>query len=90
MDAWGKIPSGILEGNYQDFGSFSECFHIERNNELYKSKYCMAKVDFGWKGRPALQPSRINNMLVPNMLRMDDEPEITPRMTLTMYVFFQN
>lgn len=43
-DAWGKLPSGILEGNLFDLGSFSECLHIDRNGELYQTKYCLAEM----------------------------------------------
>lgn len=44
MDAWGKLPSSIFEGNLFEFGGFSECFHIERDHELYKTKYCMGNL----------------------------------------------
>lgn len=44
VDAWGKFPSGILEGNLFELGSFPECFHIEKNDELYHTKYCLAQL----------------------------------------------
>ena len=44
MDAWSKTSPGILEGNFNDFGAFSECFHIEKDNELYHTKYCLATL----------------------------------------------
>lgn len=44
VDAWGKIPSGILNQNFFDSGSFSECFHIVRNGRNYKTRYCIAQL----------------------------------------------
>lgn len=44
VDSWGKIPSGILEGNIHALGSFSECLHLKRNEENYKSQYCLAQI----------------------------------------------
>lgn len=44
VDAWGKFPSGILEGNLFELGSFQECFHIERDDEPYDTKYCLAEL----------------------------------------------
>ncbi|XP_055303304.1 O-acyltransferase like protein-like isoform X2 [Sitodiplosis mosellana] len=46
VDAWGKMPSGILNGNLYDLGAFSQCLHIERNEEVYRTQYCMAHVIF--------------------------------------------
>lgn len=44
VDSWGKIPSGILEGNVHEQGSFSECMNLERNAQQYASQYCLAKI----------------------------------------------
>lgn len=48
IDAWGKLPSGILTGNFFDFGSFDECFEVEINRdksgELIHPQYCLGKV----------------------------------------------
>lgn len=46
VDAFGTMPSGILSGNLYDFGAFSQCLHIKRNEEIYKTQYCMAHVIF--------------------------------------------
>lgn len=43
-DSWGKIPSGILEGNINALGYFSECLNLMRNEENYKSQYCLAQI----------------------------------------------
>lgn len=44
VDSWGKIPSGVLEGNVHEQGSFSECMNLERNETKYASQYCLAKI----------------------------------------------
>lgn len=44
VDSWGKVPSGILEGNVYSLGSFLECLNIERNGKMYKSQYCLAQI----------------------------------------------
>lgn len=46
VDAWGKLPSGILSGNSFEPGSFSQCFHIERNGADYKTQYCIGTLIF--------------------------------------------
>lgn len=45
-DAWGKFPSGILGGNFFELGSFSQCFHIERIGDKFKTQYCIAQLKF--------------------------------------------
>lgn len=44
LDSWGKIPSGILSGNNYDFGAFSQCFDIMRENIGYGTQYCLANI----------------------------------------------
>lgn len=44
IDSWGKLPSGILEGNFHEYGSFTECLNLMRNGQTYKSQYCMATI----------------------------------------------
>ncbi|XP_015839398.1 nose resistant to fluoxetine protein 6 isoform X2 [Tribolium castaneum] len=44
LDAWSKIPSGILEGHLIDLGSFDECYDINYNN-IY-GKYCLGTLPF--------------------------------------------
>lgn len=50
LDSWGKLPSGILNGNGFEFGSFSQCFDIDKNGEQYKTKYCLAQTTFHLDG----------------------------------------
>lgn len=78
LDAWGKLPSGLLEGNLYELGAFSECFHIERNDKHYDSKYCMGELAFDVKGITAPK-SRMNKFFFPENFQIDDE-QIVPRM----------
>lgn len=50
-DAWGKIPSGILQGNFFEFGSYDQCLAIKHDTEIaeigtFKGQYCLAKLGF--------------------------------------------
>lgn len=45
-DSWGKFPSGVMGGNFFEFGSFPQCFRIERNGERYETQYCIAQLKF--------------------------------------------
>lgn len=85
LDAWGKLPSGILEGNLQSFGSFSECFHIDRNGTLYKSKYCLGQLAIDFNGMPGLKPFNFNMInAIPNIFQSNNETEMTPRRTIAL------
>lgn len=44
LDAWGKFPPGILNRNFFDPGSFSECFRVVRNGRRYKTRYCFGQL----------------------------------------------
>lgn len=44
VDAWGNLPPAILIGNSFEPGSFSECFHIDRNGINYKTQYCIGTL----------------------------------------------
>lgn len=46
VDACGKLPSALMHGNYFDFGSFSQCFRIQRNGIDFKTKYCIGQLKF--------------------------------------------
>ncbi|XP_044756157.1 nose resistant to fluoxetine protein 6-like [Coccinella septempunctata] len=46
FDATGKLPSGILRGNVNQFGDFDECLSVEQ------AKYCLAEIDLESKWRP--------------------------------------
>lgn len=48
IDAWGKLPAGILEGNLYSFGNFDECLSVQRpaTNDLpeFQAQYCLSEV----------------------------------------------
>lgn len=47
VDAWGKLPSAFIDGNFYDLGGFTECLNIELDDgSLYDSKYCLGEIKF--------------------------------------------
>lgn len=82
LDAWGKVPSAILSGNLYDFGGFSECFHIDINNTLYKTQYCLGHAIFDKGAMPSMRSYQHNDFIYPNILPTDNEPAIKQRMAL--------
>ncbi|XP_049823873.1 uncharacterized protein LOC126265671 [Aethina tumida] len=44
LDANAKIPSGILNSNFYDAGSYDECYQLETGVEDLYGKYCMGHV----------------------------------------------
>lgn len=80
VDAWAKIPSTVLSGNMFEFGGFSECFHIERDQELYKTQYCLGYMIVDFNGGLIPKSQQRNNGLFPISIEADDEPTIVPRM----------
>lgn len=81
MDAWGKLPSALLDGNLYDFGGFSECFRVKRNDVLYgKSKYCMGQILIDLNGMIGATKPRANDVKhVSNIIHTNALSEITPR-----------
>lgn len=65
VDSWGKIPSGVLQGNLYGLGSFSECLNIQRNNEKYQSQYCLATITTNLKELLAPTPKPETRMFTP-------------------------
>ncbi|XP_055547729.1 nose resistant to fluoxetine protein 6-like [Wyeomyia smithii] len=55
FDAWGKIPSGILQGNFYELGSYEECqkfTHYDRKLEAegqMQGRYCQLSVPLQMK-----------------------------------------
>lgn len=56
LDSWGKFPSGMMSGNFFDFGAFSQCFHIKHNGINYKTQYCIGQFKFPPTKRSSLLP----------------------------------
>ncbi|KAH8386781.1 hypothetical protein KR093_002450, partial [Drosophila rubida] len=50
LDAWGSLPSGLLEGNTRSLGNYDECLRISRDvsaEHTLRGKYCFAKLPVG-------------------------------------------
>lgn len=46
LDASAKLPSGILNGNVNQYGDFDQCLSIKNP---VQGKYCLASLDFSLK-----------------------------------------
>lgn len=49
LDAWGKLPAGILTGNIWELGQFDQCMKVEQNmtdTSLMKGQYCLVPIRF--------------------------------------------
>lgn len=48
IDSWGKIPAGILSGNFYEFGNFDQCLQIAHitNSSInsFYPQYCLSTV----------------------------------------------
>lgn len=47
VDAWGKIPSGILNGNFYEFGAFPQCFDL-KDVQKPETQYCISQLNGDW------------------------------------------
>lgn len=62
FDSWGKLPSGILDGNVYSFGNFDECLSVQRPPSSadglseFQTQYCLAEV---YTQTPDIDRSRI-------------------------------
>lgn len=43
-DASAKIPSGVLNGNMNQYGDFDQCLNVIAPNDEFSGKYCLAYV----------------------------------------------
>lgn len=43
-DATAKMPSGLLNGNVNQFGDFDECLNVKGTNDL-QGQYCLAYLE---------------------------------------------
>lgn len=44
-DSSAKIPSGILNGNVNQFGDFDQCLNVNDENLGIKGQYCLTYVE---------------------------------------------
>lgn len=77
VDSWGKLPSALLSGNFYDFGGFSECFHITRNNSGYQTQYCLGDLMLEFNGMPKEQ--KVSQWNVPYAFLSENNGQINPR-----------
>ena len=58
FDAWSKIPPGILEGNINLVGAYSECLNIvamsSKDNSTFTGQYCQASLKINGDLLPAV------------------------------------
>uniref|UniRef100_A0A914UHU8 Nose resistant-to-fluoxetine protein N-terminal domain-containing protein n=1 Tax=Plectus sambesii TaxID=2011161 RepID=A0A914UHU8_9BILA len=89
LDAFGKIPSGILDLNTMFFGSYEECLRIDVPNgqmkRQYQGKFCTAYIPIQNNGvcprdiiDPNVQPGDAINWhwCLPNSCGNDDLPQL--------------
>jgi hypothetical protein len=38
------VPSGILNGNVNQFGDFDQCLSVIASNQSFQGKYCLASL----------------------------------------------
>lgn len=43
-DASAKIPSGVLNGNINQYGDFDQCLNVIAPDDEFSGKYCLAYV----------------------------------------------
>ncbi|GFS14760.1 nose resistant to fluoxetine protein 6 [Elysia marginata] len=77
LDAWGKTPAGLLEGNIRSFGDFRECSKLEysparrKKDDVNKDKlpvkglYCAADIRFFDDGSHVVMVSTTQGMCFP-------------------------
>lgn len=43
-DATAKLPSGLLNGNVNNYGDFDECLNVDATSEDFQGKFCLAHL----------------------------------------------
>lgn len=43
-DATAKIPSGIFNGNLNQYGDYDQCLNVVADNDKFTGKYCIAYI----------------------------------------------
>lgn len=43
-DATAKIPSGVLNGNINQYGDFDQCLGVESASKSFRGQYCLARI----------------------------------------------
>lgn len=45
-DASAKLPSGILNGNLNQYGDFDQCLSVASKNRTFRGQYCLTNIMF--------------------------------------------
>lgn len=43
-DASAKLPSGILNGNINQYGDFDQCLNVESKSKSFNGQYCLTHI----------------------------------------------
>ncbi|XP_032296334.1 nose resistant to fluoxetine protein 6 isoform X2 [Drosophila virilis] len=58
LDAWGKLPHGLLYGHFSDLGNYESC--LSPTVPVIPTKYCLAHIEFEGLLPPSLDRININ------------------------------
>lgn len=58
LDAWGKLPHGLLYGHFSDLGNYESC--LSRSAAVIPTKYCLTHIEFESLWPPSLDRISIN------------------------------
>lgn len=77
LDAGGKLPHGLLEGNMNGIGMFEECLGISQkrnDSRIIKGQYCLAKIPL-----PLSILGITKNMFTSLKMMIQDTPAVNQR-----------
>lgn len=57
LNSFGKMPLGVFSENPYEFDPFSQYIHIDRDESLYETQYCLGHVTFGLQESFLLKPN---------------------------------
>lgn len=84
-DASAKIPSGILNGNMNQYGDFDQCLNAVAPNDEFSGKYCLASVQLTVPDQlPQLK--RIQKLVQSHDAFVNDIDDVSIRMALTSFI----
>ena len=67
LDASAKLPSGILNGNINQFGDFDQCLSVKSESDGIRGKYCLASFQLSL-------PKKLKHFNDLRLLMMSNEP----------------
>lgn len=82
-DASAKIPSGILNGNINQYGDFDQCLNVIAPNDEFSGKYCLAHVQLSVSDEiPQLK--RIQKLVQSHDAFVNEIDDVSIRTSLTI------